>query len=364
MLLIGTARTSINQNLIERDMKKTQKPTEEKVLLTGISGFIGLYCAKELLESGFNVRGTVRNLEKKKQVLNTLKKNEVDTKNLEFSTLDLTNDKGWSKAIEDCTYIMHVASPFRITNPKDDAEMIVPAVEGTNRIMKFAKKGNIKRIVLTSSIVSMMCSIRNGQFGPNDWTDVNYPKLNTYIKSKTLAEKAAWSHLTENKKTSNSELVVIAPGGVFGPPLGDDITGESLSILSKMLDGKIPFVPKTAFPMVDVRDVAQLHVKALKNKTAAGKRFIVSGAEPISFVDAATILKQNGYRGSSTKIAPAWLLNFMALFDREAKGMLGILDMHLKADNSATIKTFKWNPIPFEKSLIESAAAVNKIKAR
>ena len=160
-------------------------------------------------------------------------------------------------------------------------------------------------------------------------------------------------------------MVVIAPGGVFGPPLGDDITGESLSILSKMLDGKIPFVPKTAFSNGRrERDVAQLHVKALKNKTAAGKRFIVSGAEPISFVDAATILKQNGYKRPSTKIAPAWLLNFMALFDREAKGMLGILDMHLKADNSATIKTFKWNPIPFEKSLIESAAAVNKIKAR
>ena len=131
-----------------------------------------------------------------------------------------------------------------------------------------------------------------------------------------------------------------------------------------MLDGKIPFVPKTAFPMSDVRDVAHLNVQALKNKTAAGKRFIASGADPISFAGAARILNENGYKGPSTKIAPAWLLNFMALFDREAKGMVAILDMHLKADNSATLKTFKWKPIPFEKSLIDSALAVTQIKAQ
>lgn len=345
-------------------MKKIQKTTKEKVLLTGISGYIGLYCAKELLENGFSVRGTVRNLAKKQQVLETLEQNRVNTENLEFSVLDLTSDKGWGKAIKDCTYIMHVASPYSVTNPKNDADMMVPAVEGTTRIMKLAKKAKIKRVVLTSSIVSMMCSKRHGKFGPDDWTDINYPKLNTYIKSKTLAEKAAWSSLDNGKNSENPELVVIAPGGVFGPPLGDDITGESLSILSKMLDGKIPFVPKTAFPMSDVRDVAHLHVKALRNKRAAGKRFIASGADPISFVGAATILNENGYKRPSTKIAPAWLLNLMALFDREARGMVGILDMYLEADNSATIKTFKWTPIPFEKSLIESAAAVSKIKAR
>ena len=337
---------------------------KEKVLLTGISGFIGLYCAKELLEAGYSVCGTVRSKLKAKIALDTLAQNKVNTKNLEFAVVDLTSDNGWSEAIEDCDFVMHVASPFSVTNPKNDAEMLVPAVKGTQRIMKFAQKAQIKRIVLTSSIVSMMCSIRNGQFGPNDWTDVNYPKLNTYIKSKTLAERAAWDSLKENTKPSSLELVVIAPGGVFGPPLGNDISGESLSILSKMLNGKIPFVPKTAFPMADVRDVAQLHVKALKNKTAAGTRFIVSGAEPVSFADAATILIENGYKGPSTKIAPAWLLNIMALFDREAKGMLGILDMHLKADNSATIKTFKWSPIPFKKSLIDSAVAVKKIEAR
>ena len=337
---------------------------KEKVLLTGISGFIGLHCAKELLQAGYRVCGTVRSKAKEKIVRDTLTQSEVGIKNLEFAVVDLTSDKGWSKAIENCDYVMHVASPFSVTNPKNDAEMIVPALEGTKRIMRLAQKAKIKRIVLTSSIVSMMCSIRNGQFGPNDWTDVNYPKLNTYIKSKILAEKAAWNFLETNKKQLNLELVVIAPGGVFGPPLGNDISGESLSILSKMLSGKIPLVPKTAFPMVDVRDVAQIHVKALKNKAAAGKRFIVSGADPISFVDAATILIENGYEGPSKKIAPAWLLNIMALFDREAKGMLGILGMHLKADNSATIKTFKWNPIPFKKSLIDSAIEIKKIKAQ
>ena len=259
---------------------------------------------------------------------------------------------------------MHVASPFRIAIPKNEDEMILPAVEGTRRVLEASQKGGVKRIVLTSSIVSMMSSIRRGKFGPKDWTDINYPNLSTYIKSKTLAEKSAWDFINKNKKKSKMELVVIAPGGVFGPPLGENITCESLNILSKVLNGKIPMVPDAAFPMVDVRDVAKLHVQALTNSKVSGKRFIASGTNPVSFADVAQFLINQGYKGPSTKIAPNWFFKFLSMFDREAKGMLALLGINMTADNSDTIKTFTWTPIPFEKTVIETANSIKMIQTK
>ena len=170
------------------------------VLVTGISGFIGLYCVKELLNKGYKVKGTVRNSSKQNEVINTFKKNKINIKNLKFKILDLTSDNGWDNAIEGCDFVMHVASPFRIAIPKNEDEMILPAVEGTRRVLEASQKGGVKRIVLTSSIVSMMSSIRLGHFGPKDWTDINSPNLSTYIKSKTLAERSAWDFINKNKK--------------------------------------------------------------------------------------------------------------------------------------------------------------------
>mgnify|MGYP001177063002 CR=1 FL=1 len=336
----------------------------QTVLLTGISGFIGLYCAKELLNAGYKVKGTVRNSSKQQEVINTFKKNDINIKNLTFEILELTSDNGWDKAIKGCEFVMHVASPFRIANPKNEDEMLLPAVEGTRRVLNASQKAGVKRIILTSSTVSMMSSIRRGQFGPKDWTDLNYPDLSTYIKSKTIAERSAWDFINENKKISKMELVVIAPGGVFGPPLGNNISCESLIVLTKMLNGKIPMVPDAAFPMVDVRDVAKLHVQALKNSKVSGKRFIASGKDSVGFADVAQILLNQGHKGPSTKKAPSWLLKLLSLFDREAKGMIALLGMKLTADNSNTIKTFKWTPIPFEKSVIQTANAIKIIQTK
>ena len=336
----------------------------EMVLITGISGFIGLYCAKELLERGFKVRGTIRSPQKEKNVRDALELSHIASENLHFAILDLNSDNGWDDVTQNCDYVLHVASPFRIANPKNENDMIGPAVEGTKRVLRSAHKNNVKRVVLTSSIVSMMSSLRKGRFGPDDWTDVNYPNLNTYIKSKTLAEKAAWDFVNSQQKPNNLELSVIAPGGVFGPPLGTDISGESHSVLTQMLDGKIPMVPETAFPMVDVRDVAKLHVEAMLHVDAAGERFIAAGTEPISFADVADILLKAGYKGPSTKKAPRWLLKFMSFFDREADGMLGLLGMHLSSNNSKTRDTFNWAPLPFEQAVLETASSIKNIQAK
>ena len=263
-----------------------------------------------------------------------------------------------------CDFLMHVASPFAIANPKDPADMISPAVDGSLRALRAAKKAGIRRVILTSSIVAMMGSMKVGRFNSDSWTDVDAPDIMTYIKSKTLAEKAAWDFVDSQAGKSRIELVVIAPGGVFGPPIGNTITGQSMSSLDQMLRGKLPMVPQTEFPMVDVRDVAKIHVKALKVPDASGKRIIVASEEPNGFVSMAQILKNAGYKGPSTRVAPNFLLRVLSIFDREVKGMLNLLGMKLSCDNSETIKMFDWTPITFKQSVLDAATAVKSIQKK
>ena len=334
---------------------------KETVLLTGISGYIGLHCAAELLNQGYKVRGSLRDLAKMDEVLDALKGAAVDTSLLEFVALDLLQDKGWVEAAHGATYLMHVASPFVVANPKNEDDMIKPAVDGTLRAMRAAQMAGVKRVVLTSSIVAMMGGKMHGTFGPDDWTPTNTSSISTYSKSKTLAEQAAWDFLKTQTDGAVLELVSVNPGGVFGPPLGKNISGQSMSMVAQMLAGKLPMVPNIAFPMVDVRDVATLHVQAMSHPDVAGLRIIVSEAEGTSFSSVAQILKDHGYEGPSSRVAPSLLLKFAALFDREARGMKGWLGMNLGADNSKTVELFGWTPRPFKECMIETAEAVSKL---
>lgn len=334
----------------------------QTVLITGISGYIGLHCAAEALRAGYRVRGSVRNLSKEQEVRETMDAASIDTANLEFVELDLTSDEGWKHAAKDCAFVLHVASPFTIANPKTEDEMISPAVEGTLRVLRAAKQAGVERVVLTSSALAMFGSMKTGTFGPEDWTDVNAPKVSTYTKSKTLAERAAWDFVAEQSGDHAMELVVINPGGVFGPPLGKNISGQTMSIVDQMLRGKMPMVPNAAFPMADVRDVAMLHVQAMTLPEAKGLRVVVASDGPLGFAQVAQILIDDGYKGPSTRIAPSSLLRFLSLFDREAKGMIGFLGMKLGADNSRTRELFGWTPTPLEQSVRETAAAVQAMR--
>ena len=333
----------------------------KKVLLTGISGYIGLHCAKILLEKGYTVVGTVRSTKKEEEVIKTLNSNSVSIENLTFNHLDLSSDKGWDSALSNCNYVMHVASPFTVENPKNESDMLGPAVDGTLRVLKAAKKNGIKRVVLTSSTVAIMGGKKTGLITPEDWTDLNSKNISTYFKSKTLAEKAAWDFINNQSGDYPLELVSINPGGVFGPPIGTNLSGASMSMIVKILGGKTPMVPNTSFPMVDVRDVAYLHVEALTEPKAANQRFIATEKIGRSFQSICQLLIDNGYKGPSTKLAPNFMLKLLSIFDREAKGMLAMLDMNLSADNSKTMEVFNWEPVPFEKTLIETAEAVKKI---
>ena len=340
--------------------------TKQIVLLTGISGFIGLHIAKQLLEQGFHVRGSIRNMKKTQSIKNTLENASVNVNELSFVELDLTSDKGWDNAAEGCDYVMHVASPYAAAEPKHEDEMIKPAVDGSLRALRAAKKAGVKRVVLTSSTMTMMATMKSGEIGPNDWADTNakeigtYAKdIGTYAKSKTLAEQAAWKFMEE--QDSAMELVTVHPGGVFGPALGDDISGQSMSMIEQMLRGKVPMLANVAIPMVDVRDVANVHVQAMTHTKAAGQRIIASRSEAIHLKEIAKILKEHGYKGPSTRVAPNLLIRIMSLFDSEAKGMVGLLNMNISADNSKALELFDWTPRPFSETVLDAAASVIKI---
>jgi dihydroflavonol-4-reductase len=331
----------------------------KRVLVTGISGYVGQHCAAELLKNGYSVRGSVRNLSKKDEVVKGIMK-VVDPKgNLEFCELNLSNDAGWDKAMEGCDYVLHVASPYVTSEPKDENELIRPAVEGTQRALRAAKNAGIKRVVLTSSMVAMMGDA-NGTLDVNQdsWTNVNAKRVSAYLKSKTLAEKSAWEFINSQQGGQKLELVVVNPGPIYGPTLSGNLTGESMKMYKDLITGKMPMLPQASVNMSDVRDIAKIHVQALENKNANGKRFIVSTEKAHSFQNMAQILKSNGYEKVSTKIAPNFLLRFMSNFNSDLKGMRPFIGNTYNGDVSETMKTFNWKPIPLEKTVLDTAKSV------
>jgi dihydroflavonol-4-reductase len=331
----------------------------KKVLLTGISGYIGNHCAVALLSHGYSVRGSVRSLSKSNQVIEAIKK-EIDPKdNLEFCELDLLKDDGWDDAMKGCDFVMHVASPFINIEPKDENEYIRPAVDGTMRALNAAKSAGIKRVVLTSSMVSMLENAdKSINVDSESWTNVKAKNVSAYAKSKTLAERAAWDFINAQTDTTPMELSVVNPGPVFGPTLTGDLSGASMGMFKQMILGKMPMVPQAAINMSDVRDIAKIHALALENEKANGKRFIVTTEEPFAFQEVAKILKSNGYDKVSTRLAPNFLLNFIGNFDREAKSMRSFIGKTYNGDVSVTMKTFDWNPIPFKKTVLDTAISI------
>ena len=325
----------------------------ERVLLTGISGYIGQHCAAELLNQGFEVVGTVRSQAKVEDTRSAIAA-VAPVENLTFVEADLLSDAGWDAAMSGCMYVMHVASPFVLAEPKDENELVAPAVEGTRRVIEAAQRAGVRRVVLTSSIAAMVYGKPTGRYGPDSWSDVN-ANIGAYAKSKTLAERAAWDAVAE----SEMELVVVNPGAVFGPSLGAQIDGQSVALMTDMIGGKMPMIPDVAMGMVDVRDVARLHVAALTADGAAGHRFIAATAEPISMSYFAQVLRDAGYSKVPSRKAPNFAIKLMSLFDRQAKGMLPSLGKKAAFDNQATFDVLDWQPTPMETSIKEMAASIS-----
>ncbi|MEY3922343.1 MAG: hypothetical protein RL634_2104 [Bacteroidota bacterium] len=334
----------------------------KKVLVTGISGFVGQHCAAELLKKGYAVRGSLRSLSKKNEVIEGVTQNFDAPINLEFCELDLMNDAGWDKAMEGCDYVLHVASPFVVKVPKDENELIKPAVDGTLRALKAAKQAGVKRIVITSSTAAM----QGGQHGivkinQDSWTNINEKSVTAYFKSKTLAEKKAWEFIENQHGDTKLELVVINPGPIYGPTLTGNLDNEAMGFFKKLINGQVPMLPRASSAMSDVRDVATIHVAALENEKANGKRFIVTTDKPHAIQEIAQILKSNGYQKVSTMLAPTFLLKFMSKIDDEAKGMLPFIGNTIETDITDTMSTFNWKPISFEKTILDTAKSVQDV---
>ncbi len=333
----------------------------EKVLVTGASGFIAEHCIIELLKNGYSVKGSLRSMNREQEVRDAVKTETDDTK-LEFCKLDLLEDDGWEDAMWDCDYLMHVASPFVIEDPKDENELIKPAKEGTLRALNAAKKAGIKRVVLTSSVAAVNSHMMSGTSDHTTWTDINSKYVTPYQKSKTIAEKAAWDFYNNQDSNNKMELTVINPGGVMGPQLGNDLGGASTQIVSQLISGKFPMIPALSFPFIDVRDVAILHLKAMTTPDADGKRFIAAHSKPTWMYEVAEVLSAAGYEKIKLKKAPSFMLKLIGLFDNKTKSLVPMLDKYVPCDNSQTVKVLNWEPMPWEQAFIEHAKSIESIK--
>jgi dihydroflavonol-4-reductase len=324
-----------------------------RVLLTGVTGYIGQHCAAELLRQGYEVVGTVRSPNKAEATRTAIAK-VAPVDNLSFAQADLLDDTGWDAAMQGCNFVLHVASPFVLAEPKNENDLIGPAVEGTKRVVSAAHRARVKRLVLTSSTVAVSSGRGSGLYGPDAWSDTS-AAIGAYAKSKTLAERAAWATV----KNADMDLTVIAPGAVFGPSLGAQLDGQSVALMTDMIGGKMPMIPDLSMGMIDVRDVARLHVAAMTAEMAAGRRFIAASAEPIAMATVASILRKAGYSKVPSRRAPSFLLKFMGLFDRQVRGMVPFLGKVASYDTSATFQVLHWTPTPMETSLTDMAAAIS-----
>jgi nucleoside-diphosphate-sugar epimerase len=294
------------------------------VLVTGGSGFIGAHCIVQLLAAGHQVRTTLRNLKREADVAAMLKVGGASPGNgLTFFAADLEANTGWDAAVAGCDYVLHVASPFPMMVPKHEDELIVPAREGALRVLRASRDAGVKRVVLTSSFAAVGYGMKQQPvcFDESYWTDLG-GEVPPYPKSKTLAELAAWDFIS--REGGGLELAVVNPVGVFGPVLGQDCS-TSILIVQRLMDGAVPGCPHLYFGIVDVRDVADLHLRAMSNPAAKGERFLAVSGNCLSIVDIAGILKSElgaAARRVPTRRLPNWLVRLAALRDPTIRQIL------------------------------------------
>jgi nucleoside-diphosphate-sugar epimerase len=308
----------------------------QTVLVTGGSGFVGIHTILQLLQQGYTVKTTLRSLYKKDSIVNALKGGGLtDLQNLSFFEADLTADAGWKEAVKGCDYVLHVASPFPLVQPEDENELIIPARDGSLRVLKAAQKAGVKRVVLTSSFAAIGYSTdpKDHIFTEEDWTDENAP-LQPYIKSKTIAEKAAWDFLKIHG--GDLELTVVNPVGIFGPIIGDIVPASFDGVIKALIEGTVTESPAFTFGVVDVRDVADIHIKAMLHPEANGQRFLATSEGVVSFYDVAQIIKKERPEkaGKIAELKPTAKEFYIEMSNKKARE---ILDWHPKSKEEAIL---------------------------
>jgi len=339
----------------------TTTPNKNTVLVTGGTGFVASHCILQLLQQGYPVKTTIRSLSRKEDVLAMMREGGITAPyHLEFVEADLNSDAGWDEAARGCQYVLHVASPIGHT-PKDENEMIRPAVDGTLRVLKAARDAGVKRVVLTSNFgaVGFSHTDTSKVITEESWTDPNQKDLSTYNKSKILAERAAWDFI--KREGGKLELVAINPTAIFGPPLSAGASGNYL--LKMVLSGSMKRIPNITLGIADVRDVADLHIRAMTNPRAAGERFLALSGVITSLPEIAQLLKARlgpAARNVSTKRLPDWIIKISALFNRRAKEVVPLLGRYREASNAKAREILGWQPRSNEETLLATAKSLIK----
>lgn len=322
-------------------------------LVTGGSGYIAGFLIRQLIGEGWNLRTTVRNLTREPEVRGWL---DVDDARLRFFAADLEHDVGWAEAVAGCTHVAHVASPFPLAVPAHPDELVVPAREGALRALRFARAAGVKRFVLTSSMAAVAYGHGKDRdlYDEGDWTNLANPEVMPYPRSKTVAERAARDWVAA--EGGDMEFASVNPAAVFGPLLSDDLS-TSIEVVKQLLEGRVPMCPDVGFGIIDVRDVADLHYRALTAEGLRDERFICSGPF-LKFIDVAHILRANlgaQARKVPTRRMPGWLLKALAIFRPELRQVVAELGNVRGGDSRHAMERLGWTMRPPEDAILATA---------
>lgn len=339
---------------------------QETILVTGGNGFVGMRLIFELLQKGYRVKTTLRSLSSKDEVLKTFKLNGITAfNNLSFVETDLSKDDNWDNVMAGCAYVLSVASPLFSGIPKDEEEAMRPAREGIIRILKAAREARVKRVVMTSNFgaVGFSNQNKNSITTEENWTNPDQTGLSIYEKSKLLAERSAWDFI--KNEGGDLEFATINPVAILGPSLSEHVSG-SFGLLKHLLDGSMKAIPNILLNVVDVRDVADLHIRAMTSPKANGQRFIASADGQISMPEIAVLLKNKMPQVAeniSSKRVPNFVINVTSLFNKQAKEALLLLTMNRNVSNAKAKELLGWTPIASnEEAILASVESMIKYK--
>lgn len=332
----------------------------KKILVTGANGYIAKHIIADLYKNKYSVVGTLRNIKNSKDVQTDIENYLNDKIDITFKQASLDSDTGWDDAVRGCDAIIHTASPFPIEYVKNEMDLILPAKEGTLRVLRAAKNNSVNRIILTSSNAAVYAGNKHiNIFDETIWSNINVKGVRAYTKSKTVAEKAAWDFCDKNPSIL---LTSINPVLVWGPGIGDHSSSASLKIFDMLIKKELPMVPKVKIPIVDVRDVSMAHVNALKNKDTQNNRFLISEGT-YWFIDICKdLIKLN--IDAPNKQAPSFLIRLLSFFDKKLKEITPFLnyDFKIKADKAKKILGF--NPMSLEDTLKDTKSYLSSLSKK